>query len=236
MMQTWTRQMGYPVVSVRRDGGEFVLRQRRCLVSGVVDGPQWVVPLTGYGAPGGGDAFALMLEGAEARAAAARRVPPARARSLTPRQGRCVARPHMKLNVAQTGFYRVHYDDAALAAAVADSVAALPATDRFGVYSDAFALARARLVPLADVLRLLSHAASETTYIVAHSVICSLSDILRVFFDTLARGDLQAFGRKVLAPILARLGMTVLPDEPYHSTLLRSERAPRARALARRRR
>lgn len=32
-MDTWTRQMGYPVISIRKDGDYYVLEQQRFLIS-----------------------------------------------------------------------------------------------------------------------------------------------------------------------------------------------------------
>ena len=131
----------------------------------------------------------------------------------------------VKLNAEQTGFYRVHYDDAALFGSLCAAVksSALSAMDRFGIVNDAFALARASVVSTADVLRLLDSLQGEDSYIVAHSVVSALEKMLHVFYNEPFTPKLQAFARRVLRPLAGRLGLTVPEGEDHQRTLLRSE-------------
>lgn len=208
IMASWTRQTGLPVLSVHREGSELVLRQRRFLSSGPrdSDAERWIVPVTAITSDG--QSLNFMMDKPEMR------VP------LTLAAGGWV-----KLNAEQTGFYRVHYADTHLFAALCDAVKsnALSTMDRYGIVNDAFALARAAVVSTADVLRLMDSLQGEDSYIVAHTVVMSLEKMLHVFFNEPFTPQLQKFARRVLRPLLGRLGLTVSEGEDHQRTLLRSE-------------
>lgn len=65
-MSSWTQQLGYPVVHVKQDGGELVLRQNQFLANGKRDNStQWVVPITLKTSDG--QTLAVVMDQAEVR-------------------------------------------------------------------------------------------------------------------------------------------------------------------------
>jgi hypothetical protein len=186
IMASWTSQTGMPVLSVHAaPGGKLRVTQQRFLADGVVaGGPTWIVPVTALASDG--TLVDFRLETAEVWTVSVcvsmLYVPDAVQADLP------IAVPAggwVKLNVEQAGFYRVHYADAAVADPL---VAALKtgtltnAMDRFGIVSDAFALAQAKQLSAADMLKLLEGCSGDDAYIVLRSVQSALSRVLRVFF------------------------------------------------------
>src|SRR5437867_8017302 len=88
-MSEWIKKPGYPVLSVSRKSGKIAVRQERFLFSGRAEKTTWPVPIT------------MRLNGATKRL-------------LMDKEEELVDVPgkveSVKLNVDQTGFYRVHYD------------------------------------------------------------------------------------------------------------------------------
>jgi aminopeptidase N len=155
LMECWTSQTGYPILSVasKDDGSSVVVSQRRYLASGPdsltpeESGATWKVPLRAEGfatVPGVLDA----ATGAFDVAAADREKP-------------------LKLNVGQSGFYRVVYDENARARLMR-ALPGMSEVDRVGLVSDAFACGAAGYAKTTAALELArAYAdAGEESYVV----------------------------------------------------------------------
>mmetsp|Transcript_16953 Transcript_16953/g.53826 ORF Transcript_16953/g.53826 Transcript_16953/m.53826 type:complete len:469 (-) Transcript_16953:667-2073(-) len=168
IMDTWTKQMGYPVLTAElAPGGRAVkLTQARYLSSGEAGPGQWVVPVRLLAGPEGHVASALM-RGKHTEVAL-----PAGAKDGD----------FIKVNVGQTGFYRVRYSEE-LGDRLPDAVlsGALPPVDRLGVLDDSYALSRGGLQPLGQLLHLMHAYRGEDNF----SVACTLNDICHVVARTL---------------------------------------------------
>ena len=205
VMDTWTKQTGYPLLTVEVGRGAVEVRQSRYLLSGAPnrdDPSRWSVPV-GLRTEGEPDAFRL-LEEAEA--------------SLGP-----APRGWLKLNPDQTGFYRVNYGPGLwdrLAAAV--ETGGLSATDRLGIQNDAFALARAGRVGAPRALGMASAYRNETDY----TVWADLSHNLRAYdvllSDRPCHEPFRAFARDLYQPVCARVGWDPRPGEGHLATMLRA--------------
>ena len=207
IMDTWTKQTGYPLLSVNMNQGEVELHQTRFFLSGVPnrdDASRWSVPL-GIRAEAAEDTFRI-FEDERARIAVG--------------GGR---RGWVKVNPDQTGFYRGNYSAELwdrLAAAV--EAGELPsATDRLGLQNDAFALARAGYLDPGRPLALAPAYRNETDY----TVWADLSENLRAY-DTLLAGQgchepFRAFARSLYQTIHASLGWDARPRESHLTKLLR---------------
>jgi puromycin-sensitive aminopeptidase len=131
-----------------------------------------------------------------------------------------------KLNVGQTGFYRVKYDEE-LASRLRSAISAgsLEATDRFGVLDDTYALCIARKQPLGVLLSLMEVFSSEIDY----TVLMCLTDvsyrILKVIGDAIPEAvkDLKHFVSNLLLPSAQRLGWEASTDEGHLDSMLRGE-------------
>ncbi len=207
IMDTWTKQTGYPLLSVEMDGGGVGLHQTRFFLSGVPDeedSGQWTVPL-GIRTEGAPDVFSV-VEGKEARMDVA-----------GSREG------WVKVNPDQTGFYRSNYS-AELWNRLTDAVGAgvlSSAMDRLGLQNDAFALARAGYLEPARPLNLALAYRNETDY----TVWADLSENLRAY-DTLLSGQVchasfRAYAQSLYQTIYGSLGWDAEDGESHLTKLLR---------------
>jgi aminopeptidase N len=126
------------------------------------------------------------------------------------------------VNAGQSGYYRTHYTPEQFAR-VADAFGALPAIDQLGVLSDSWALGRAGVQPISDVLDL----ARATPVDADPQVWGQVAQILGGL-DSHARADRKrgdAFRRFALArlqPVFARVGWTARAGEPEPIAVLRN--------------
>src|SRR5437870_1442581 len=89
IMNEWIRKPGYPIVSAKLDGKKLKIRQERFLLNGSSEQSTWPIPIT---LKINGKEQKLLMEGSE--------------ESIPVPDGV----DSLKLNLEQTGFYRVHYD------------------------------------------------------------------------------------------------------------------------------
>ncbi|KAF3947273.1 hypothetical protein CMV_026569 [Castanea mollissima] len=133
LMNSWTKQKGYPVVSVKVKDQKLVFEQSQFLASGSLGDGQWIVPITLC--CGSYDVHKNFLLQTKSETLDMKELPSDRSNLAT---------SWVKLNVNQTGFYRVKYDEdlaAKLRYAIENKY--LSATDRFGILDDSFALCMA---------------------------------------------------------------------------------------------
>jgi len=207
MMDGWTRQTGFPVVLVARDGDTRLLRQERFLLDRDPDRPAedttvWDVPLATLGDSG--------------------------ARRAERLAGRESAFKHggdrwFKLNAGQTGFYLVHYGDAdahALAGALGEK--RLPAEDRYGLQEDAYSLMRAGYLSVGAYLRLVGAYAGEENYHVWAGLMEGVAALEEIFAGDRMIPRLQAWARDLVRPVVKSVGWEEKPDEPHERVLLRA--------------
>ncbi|KAL9267254.1 Aminopeptidase M1-like protein [Drosera capensis] len=157
LMNSWTKQKGYPVVSVKHIDQKLEFEQSHFLSSGSPGDGEWIVPITlCYGSYDVCQRFLLQTKSA----------------TLDIKESAWI-----KLNVDQTGFYRVNYDEN-LAANLRHAIQSnlLSATDRFGVLDDSFALCMAGQQPLTSLLTLMSAFKEELEY-------TNLSNLIAVMFS-----------------------------------------------------
>ncbi len=207
IMDTWTKQTGYPLLSVNMNRGEVELRQTRFFLSGVPDRDdtsRWSVPL-GIRTGGAQDTFRV-FEDERTR--------------IDVGGGR---EGWVKVNPDQTGFYRGNYS-AELWDRLAGAVEAgelSSATDRLGLQNDAFALARAGYLDPGRPLALAPAYRNETDY----TVWADLSENLRAY-DVLLSGQachepFRVFARSLYQTIHGSLGWDARPGESHLTKLLR---------------
>lgn len=125
----------------------------------------------------------------------------------------------LKLNVGDTGYYRVRYDDF-LADALTKEIATLPAADQLNLLSDTWALVEAGRVPAPTWLNLAEKLAPSQAAPVVTNIVNKLDLIDTLQIDRPGRRRFQAWVVQALAPQLARLGWEAKPGEsPLDGTL-----------------
>ena len=130
----------------------------------------------------------------------------------------------LKLNLGESGYYRVHYDDAAFASLL-KVVPTFAAVDRANLLGDQYALFRAGTAPVAkwfDLVNRLS-AAGESDIAVLSAILSGFSATDVYEIGSPDREAFHAYARSVLKPVFARLGWDQKPDENVLDTMLRPQ-------------
>ncbi|CAO2816653.1 unnamed protein product [Amaranthus hypochondriacus] len=206
LMNSWTQQKGYPVISVRVRGEKLELEQAHFLLSGSPSDSQWIVPITlCCGSYDNRHSFLLKEKSG----------------SLD-----IVESSWIKLNVDQTGFYRVKYDNI-LEAKLRDAIerGQLSATDRFGVLDDTFALCTSGQQSLTSLLTLVASFKEETEYTVLSNLINISYKVLRIVADAMPElvDGLKKFFISLFEHPAGKLGWEPKPGESHLDALLRGE-------------
>ena len=213
MMESWIRQTGFPVIQadVRRGSGKVAVHvsQQRFLYNMPVQDPTvWEVPVSVV-AQGGTEAKPQLLSSREGTVTLA----PA------PPQGD----GWVKVNSRQTGFYRVQYTDEEWGRLIpAVESLELSAADRLGLQSDAYALARAGLIPATRFLDLARAYRNEQEYTVWSDLTMGLRQMDFLLSEEPFEGQYQSFARELLEPIVRKVGWEAHSGEGHLQTLLRS--------------
>lgn len=213
LMDSWTKQAGYPVITMSQDQGSgYSLTQSRFISSGAVLLPReqqqcWTVT-----------------------------VPYEVNNGANKQVGRCVLTElvsppcvpvsengWLKLNRGQTAFIRVNYTpELWLRLKGALEQGQLSTIDRVGIANDLYALVKAGHVPATQLLFLLESYRDEDSYVVWSELIASLGGLSSLFSDTGEDRELfNSFARSILTTIVQKVGWSGSPEESHGTKLLR---------------
>ncbi|KAA0064519.1 aminopeptidase M1-like [Cucumis melo var. makuwa] len=222
LMSSWTKQQGYPVVTVKVKDEKLVFEQSRFLSSGSSGEGQWIVPITlCCGSYDGRKNFLLQTE----------------TESVDIKEflgcsiGKCCGGNDkycdwIKLNVDQTGFYRVKYDED-LAAKLRNAIEKkhLTPTDRFGILDDAFALSMACQQSVTSLLTLMGSYREELDYTVLSNLISISYKLERIAADAVPEllNNLRQFFTNIFQFAAEKLGWVPKPGESHLDAMLRGE-------------
>ena len=214
IMDSWTKQMGYPVLNVTAtpsgDNLDLVLDQARFVYDKSVgeteaDSQVWRVPV-GVSS-GDGQPLTMVMESSQAQI----QLPGS------------AAKPWFKVNPDQTGFFRVNYsteDWQRLIPAIRSLE--LPATDRLGIQNDAYALSRAGLLGVTQFLSMAQAYENENDASVWEDLASNLRDIDLLLADEPCHEAFRATCRGLFGPAARRAGWEIRPSDGHLDALLRS--------------
>ncbi|XP_009802370.1 aminopeptidase M1 [Nicotiana sylvestris] len=215
LMNSWTKQQGYPVVSVKIKDQKLECDQTQFLLSGSHGDGQWIVPLTlCCGSYEARKSF-LMQEKSEA---------------LDVKDLLCSSsskgNPWIKVNVDQTGFYRVKYDDelsARLRYAIESKC--LSTNDKYGILDDSYALSMACHQSLLSLLALMASFREELDYTVLSNLISISYKVSRVAADAVPdlKDHIKLFFINLFQFSAERLGWDPKQGESHLDAMLRGE-------------
>ncbi|PNY15161.1 puromycin-sensitive aminopeptidase-like protein, partial [Trifolium pratense] len=218
LMTSWTKQQGYPVVSVKLNNQNLEFDQSQFLSSGAQGEGHWIIPITlCFGSYDVRKNFLLQTK--------------SETRDIKELLGSQVdgdksANSWIKLNVDQAGFYRVKYDElltAKLRYAVEKRL--LSPSDRFGILDDSYALSMAGKESLTSLINLMGAYREEDDYTVLSNLITISHKVQRIAADAVP--DLleyfKLFFFKVFQYSAERLGWDPKPGESHDDALLRGE-------------
>ncbi|PKI72070.1 hypothetical protein CRG98_007527 [Punica granatum] len=203
LMNLWTKQKGYPVVSVKIKDEKLEFEQMQFLSNGTQGDGQWIVPITFcFGSYEACKNFLLQersssinLDGVSS---------------------------WIKINVDQTGFYRVKYDeDLAAKLRFAIESKMLSPTDRLGILDDSYALCMARQLPLTSLLTLISAYREELEYTVLSNLISISHKVGRIAAD--ATPELMDYIKQFLVSLFQKLGREPKQGESHLDAMLRGQ-------------
>lgn len=205
IMHAWTRQSGFPLVTVQDNNGKKYLSQQRYLVNPnsakKTHTPElWPIPVSS--AASSGETGSLLLL----------------------KQSQLVPEEFVKgkLNQNETGFYRVKYTQAELRSLAKDILGGkLSILDRWGVISNAWSLCMAGELSGSAMLELCQAYVTETDYTVFSTMLVGLLSLSSLHRMEKWHKDLDAYILRLLAFNIKRLGYTKRAGEAHGDTLLR---------------
>jgi len=217
IMNTWTSQMGYPVVSVTSErvnnGLTINLSQERFVYDNILnDQPspqmQWQVPVR-------------VLVPQDNRASGTSII--SDSKSSVTISGISDDPNWFKLNPDQTGFFRVNYtskDWQNLIPGIESQI--LSATDRLGIQNDAYALSKAGLLSVTQFLSLANAYKSESDASVWSDLASNLKDIETLISDESFYNAYRDFAKDLFKGAAQDIGWTPKTGEGHLDALLRS--------------
>ncbi|XP_071101495.1 puromycin-sensitive aminopeptidase-like [Haliotis cracherodii] len=214
MMDTWTKQMGFPVIKVseRQDGDKRILTisQEKFCADGKLpaeDKSSWLVPISfsTAGSPST-PVKTIMLEG----------------QSSEVTLDNVKAGEWVKVNTNTVGVYRVQYTTEMLAALIpAVKDRSLPPRDRLGLQNDLFALARAGMAASEDVLKVAEAFINEDNYTVWNDLALNLSSMAVLLQYTDCYDLYKAFARDLFSQVAQTVGWDKKEGESQLTAMLR---------------
>ena len=213
IMDSWVKQMGYPVLRVESEQSEdqtrlSVTQERfvydRLLGESEPDTEVWRVPISAN--PAGEDSEITVMDGRQAQLD----IPG-------------VDHDWIKVNPLQTGFFRVNYsaNDWQRLVPPIESLE-LHATDRLGIQNDAYALSRAGLLPVTQFLSLAQAYRNENDASVWSDLASNLRDIEQLIYEEPMHPAYQGFAREIFSPAASKIGWDPESGEGHLDALLRS--------------
>ncbi|EXB36747.1 Puromycin-sensitive aminopeptidase [Morus notabilis] len=211
LMDAWTKAKGYPVVSVKAKGHTLEFQQAQFQSSGLHGDGQWIIPITlAVGLYEKNKNFLLETKFGEVDVS----------------DLQFGEHLWIKVNVDQSGFYRVKYDDnleARLRKAVENN--SLSAIDKFGILDDAYALCVSGERSLSSLLSLIKVYKREIDYVVLSKLIDICYDVVEIVSEAIPdiTNELKQFFINLLLFPAEKLGWEAIPGESHFNRLLRGE-------------
>ncbi|KAG8375703.1 hypothetical protein BUALT_Bualt10G0128100 [Buddleja alternifolia] len=212
LMNTWTKQQGYPVVSVKVKDQTLEFEQSRFLLSGSHGEGQWIVPITlCCGSYDARKSFLLQTKNETVDV-----------KEFLGNSGHS----WIKVNVDQTGFFRVKYDED-LSARLRDAIEkkCLSTSDKYGILEDYYSLSTACQQSLTSLLALMSAYREELDYTVLSNLISIASKVARIVADAAPEllSDIKLFFINLFQNSAERLGWEPKQGESHLDAMLRGE-------------
>ncbi|XP_031735370.1 glutamyl aminopeptidase isoform X2 [Anarrhichthys ocellatus] len=206
VMDTWTKQMGYPVLDLSVSEMDAKLSQRRFLLDPKADtsqppsplGYKWTIPVKWHSVKS--DKYMLAMFD---KSNAGKHVLGNYSASVD---------GLLKVNNDHIGFYRVNHDDHmwnAISQQLQDNHLEFDAADRTSYIDDVFALARADVIDYGNAFNLTKYLTNETDYIVWDRVASSIAYVRDMLSGNAALYPLfQKLFRNHVKALTTQLGWT----------------------------
>ena len=200
VMDTWVKQQGYPIVEASLIDSKLKLAQKRFLMLDRQDKTKWLIPVS---IKNDGNVQLLLLQEKE--------------KMIENGFG------NFKLNVNQTGFYRVRYSEAMLRKLKRMiETKQLGNIDRFGIQNDLFHICTKGDMHPDRYLDFVRAYRTEDNYLVLKDIADNLSFLYFITFGTAYWSKVASFNKIFFKRLFDRLGWNPKPGESYTDPILRS--------------
>lgn len=201
MVNTWIRQVGYPLVDVEKKNATLILTQKRFLMDSDSANlsSKWIIPVS--------------ISSGKA----------SYTKSLTSRSAKFAITGDMPVvNSGRFGFFRVRYSDELLNT-LRNSIdeKKISPIDRWALQNDLYSLCVARLEQVKSYLELSESYYSETDYLVAVNVANNLESLYLRTFNEPFSNIIRAYTQNYFRLIFERLGWSARKNESHTDALLR---------------
>ncbi len=205
MMDTWVRQVGYPIIDARLEGEKLHLSQRRFLLERdpKFERGQWIVPMS--------------IKTREEFFS----------RELASKDDVIVVdageEEWFKINSGQRGVYRVKYDSESLSRIMPlVETKVLPNSDRWGLHNDTWALCAAGEISVKNYLDFTRAYMAEDDYIVSSDVADALHFLYLITANEVFWDRMKGHAMEYFSNIFERLGWDPKKGEKHTDAMLRS--------------
>ncbi|XP_044741725.1 endoplasmic reticulum aminopeptidase 1-like isoform X2 [Chrysoperla carnea] len=203
IMDTWTLQMGYPLIRVARNENVISITQERFLLSAEwnetrsnytvksIFDYKWYVPLSYFTNLDPEEQHTLWLNSTDGKLEIAPEV------------------KWIKFNIKQTGFYRTMYDDSLwmkLIETLYENHTAFSAADRANLIDDVFSLSRAGLINASVPLKLSLYLTKEREYAPWKTAVNHLQTWSRFLTESAAYKLFMQYIRQLIQPVTEYVG------------------------------
>jgi tricorn protease interacting factor F2/3 len=202
MMNTWVRQIGYPIIEAQVNDSKLKLSQRRFLLerNGKTKQGNWIIPLS---VRMGEKIVTKLMKGP-------------------------VTVPYkadwFKINDGQKGFYRVRYDETALEAlGKLVEEKAISNVDRWSIHHDLYALCISNQISFRNYLDFVRHYEDEDDYVVLSDIIGSLNFLYTILSKEEFWQEIKEFNHDFFNKVFARIGWDPVKGEKSTTALLRGQ-------------
>ena len=217
VMSTWTGQMGFPVIKIKRSPGENILTlsQEKFNADGgcgdEANNFHWNVPIKILTSKG--TVEEVLLED----------------KNMTVTLDNLDDETWYKVNPDFVGYYRVAYDDCdtknfeMLKSAIQNQT--LPEVDRLGLLDDLFALVQAGKANTVDALKLMdAFKDKEESYVCWSAIVNCLVKLRIILCDSkFYESHFQPFTIQLMSNIATKIGWEKIENEHHTKSLLRSQ-------------
>jgi tricorn protease interacting factor F2/3 len=201
MMNTWVRQVGYPIIEARKVDSKIKLYQKRFLLEndGKTRRGRWIIPLS------------IRLEDKVV-------IKLMRDSVIIPYRA-----TWFKVNDGQKGFYRVKYDEHSLEKlGQLIEEKKISNLDRWSIHHDLTALVVSNQYPLKHYLDFVRHYEEEDDYVVSSDIIGFLNHLYVLLSGEKFWDEIKEFNHYFMRIIFQRLGWDSVSGEKSTYALLRN--------------
>ena len=203
MVNTWIKQVGFPILNVKKQNSKLLLKQQRFLMNNTSKSPKgiWSIPIS------------LGLKNEFSKNLMTKKSDKLSLKNDNP----CI------VNFGRRGFYRVKYDEETLAelrSLVAEQT--IPHIDRWSIQNDLFALCVSGNESVKSYLDFSDAYHDEKSYLPTMNVANNLNFLyFHTFFEDFS-DEIREYGIDYLRNILNRLGWVPKKHEKSSDVILRS--------------